>query len=82
MLMNAVGFFLCRKDKQAARKDRWRVPEKNFFLLGLLWGATGIYAAMLLFHHKTKHWYFMAGMPVLMLINYGTLYKLIQIVGG
>ncbi|MBQ4340266.1 MAG: DUF1294 domain-containing protein [Firmicutes bacterium] len=82
LLLNLIGFILCFKDKRAAIKERWRVPEKTFFLLGLFWGAAGIYIAMLLFRHKTKHWYFKYGMPVLVIVNIVTLYKITELIGG
>lgn len=82
LVMNLAGFLLCFKDKRAAKKDKWRVPEKTFFLLGIFWGAAGIYISMLLFRHKTKHWYFMWGMPILILVNLVTLYKVLELVGG
>lgn len=82
IVMNLTGFITCLKDKRAAVKHGWRVPEKTLFLIGLLWGAIGTFASMLLFRHKTKHWYFMVGMPVLIVVNIFTLYKIIGIIGG
>ena len=82
LIINLAGFILCFKDKRAAVKGKWRVPEKTFFLLGIFWGAIGIYASMLLFRHKTKHWYFKLGMPVLAVVNIVTLYKVLELVGG
>jgi len=37
VLLVAVGFFLCRSDKQRAKAGAWRIPEKCFF--GWLFGA-------------------------------------------
>ncbi len=65
LLINAIAFFVCAFDKRAARKHRWRIPEKTLFLLAILGGSVGLYLSMLLFHHKTKHWYFMVGVPVI-----------------
>ncbi len=72
-VMNLFGFFLCLKDKRAAKKDSWRVSEKSMFLSALCWGGIGVYLSMLLFRHKTKHWYFMIGIPVCIAINIFTL---------
>lgn len=80
-VMNLIGFITCFKDKRAAVKHGWRVPEKTLFLIGLLWGAIGTFAAMLIFRHKTKHWYFMLGMPLLIILNLFTLCKVIGIAG-
>ena len=45
-------------DKAKARRGAWRVPEKTLFLLPLLGGSVGALLGMLVFRHKTKHWYF------------------------
>lgn len=81
IIMNLIGFFVCYKDKRAAVKDKWRVREKTLFILGFLWGGLGVFAAMLTFRHKTKHWYFMVGMPVLIVINCLTLYWAVKLIG-
>ena len=41
-------------DKSAARRGARRVPESRLLLLGLLGGAAGALAGMLLFRHKTR----------------------------
>lgn len=81
IVMNLIGFITCFKDKRAAVKHGWRVSEKTLFLIGFLWGAAGTFASMLIFRHKTRHWYFMLGMPVLIVLNIFTLYKVICYIG-
>ena len=54
-------------DKRRARKGKWRVPEKTLFLLPLLGGSIGALLGMRVFHHKTKHWYFVWGIPAILL---------------
>ena len=53
-------------DKSKAVKGKWRIPESTLFILSILGGAIGGFAAMYLFHHKTKHWYFVVGMPLIL----------------
>ena len=53
-------------DKAKARRGAWRVPEKTLFLLPLLGGSVGALLGMLVFRHKTKHWYFVVGMPLIL----------------
>ena len=37
------------------------------FLLPLLGGSVGALLGMRVFHHKTKHWYFVWGVPAILL---------------
>ena len=54
-------------DKAKARRGAWRVSEKTLFLLPLLGGSVGALLGMLVFRHKTKHWYFAWGIPLILL---------------
>ena len=69
LVMNAVGFAVMGMDKYKAIKGRWRVPEKTLFLLSILGGSVGTWAGMYAFRHKTKHWYFVIGMPAILFIQ-------------
>lgn len=57
-VMSVISFILYAVDKAKARQKAWRTPEKVLLLSSFLLGAPGGYAAMLVFRHKTKHWYF------------------------
>ena len=39
--------------------------EKTLWLFALLGGAPGGWLGMRAFHHKTRHWYFRYGFPLL-----------------
>ncbi len=58
--MSAVTLVLYGADKSKAKRGAWRIPEKVLLGCSLLCGAVGGLAGMLLFRHKTKHWYFWA----------------------
>ncbi|MBR0040530.1 MAG: DUF1294 domain-containing protein [Oscillospiraceae bacterium] len=64
-VMSVLLFLLMGVDKGKARRGTWRVSEKTLFVLALLGGAIGGTAGMFLFRHKTKHWYFRIGFPLL-----------------
>ncbi len=53
-----ISFVLYGADKSKAKRGAWRIPEKVLLLWGFLCGAVGALAAMQLFRHKTKHYYF------------------------
>lgn len=66
-VINLLTFIVYGADKRRARKGKWRVPEKTLFLLPLLGGSIGALLGMRMFHHKTKHWYFVWGIPAILL---------------
>lgn len=65
-LINAVSFLLMLVDKQKARKNLWRIPERTLFLSALLGGSVGAIAGMYTFRHKTRHLSFALGMPAIL----------------
>ncbi len=66
VVMNVLGVAVMWSDKRRARLHRWRIPEKVLFGVSLLGGSAGTWAGMFLFRHKTKHWYFVVGMPLIL----------------
>lgn len=69
LLMNLAGFFIMKIDKQRARKSEWRIRERTMFLVALLGGSLGSLAGMYRFHHKTRHWYFVLFMPLILILQ-------------
>lgn len=67
MVLNLLSFFLMAEDKRRARRHLWRIPERTLFAAALLGGSAGAILGMYLFHHKTRHWYFVVGMPLILL---------------
>ena len=66
-VINLVTFAIYGIDKAKSKRGAWRVPEKTLFLLPLLGGSLGALLGMRVFHHKTKHWYFVWGIPLILL---------------
>jgi uncharacterized membrane protein YsdA (DUF1294 family) len=69
LIMNVVGVAVMGMDKSKAVHHEWRIPEKVLFLVSLLGGSAGTWAGMYIFRHKTKHWYFVVGMPAILVIQ-------------
>lgn len=65
--MNLAAFLLMGEDKRRAKKGAWRIPEKTLFLVTGLFGGLGGTLGMFLMHHKTRHWYFRIGFPVMLI---------------
>ena len=67
VVINVAGFLLMGIDKLRAKKQVWRVPEKTLFLIAVIGGSIGTNVGMYVFRHKTKHWYFVIGMPLILI---------------
>ncbi len=53
-----------------------RISEGMLFFMAAAFGSLGIYAGMFVCHHKTRKWYFMIGVPILILQNLAFAYLL------
>lgn len=69
IIMNFIGLFIMKADKNKAIHHKYRIPEKTLWLVALLGGAIGTSAGMKLFHHKTKHLSFSIGFPILAVVE-------------
>lgn len=69
VVMNLLAFALMGVDKLKAKAGAWRIPEKTLFLVTALFGGLGGTLGMLVFRHKTKHWYFKWGFPALLVVQ-------------
>ena len=68
LAVNLWAFGLMWLDKRRAkRKGARRIRERTLFLSALLGGGAGAVLGMWTFRHKTKHWYFVVGMPLILL---------------
>lgn len=74
IVINLIGIFIMKLDKSKAKNHQWRVKERSLFLVALLGGGMGCWWGMYLFRHKTKHWYFVVGMPLITFVEYGLLF--------
>ena len=55
------------RDKNAARKDAWRVKELTLFIISVFGGSAAMLLTMLAIRHKTRHAKFMLGIPLILL---------------
>lgn len=76
LIINIIGFMLMGIDKHRAKRGAWRIPEKTLFGCALLGGSLGTTLGMYAFRHKTKHWYFKYGMPLILILQVIVLSKL------
>ena len=76
--MNLLGFALMGIDKRNAVRHKWRIPEKTFFIVSLLSGSLGTWAGMQVFRHKTRHWYFVIGIPLIFVLQVFAAYYILK----
>ena len=69
LVINIVAFVLMYEDKRRARKNLWRISERTLFVASLIGGSIGGLCGMYFFRHKTKHWYFRIGFPVILCVQ-------------
>lgn len=69
IFMNLFGLALMGIDKQKAKRHAWRIREAYLFAVSLMGGSVGTWAGMYLFRHKTRHWYFVVGMPLILVVQ-------------
>lgn len=69
VIMNIVGFAVMGIDKRKAIKRTFRIPEATLFIVALIGGSIGSIIGMQVFRHKTRHWYFVFGMPAILVIQ-------------
>lgn len=75
LFINLLSFIILGVDKYLAIKHKWRISEKTLlvsFILGGFWGG-GL--GMVIWHHKTKKWYFKLLLVVAFIIHFALLYN-------
>jgi len=69
VVINVLAYFTMGMDKKRAQKQQYRISERTLWLLAWIGGATGAFAGMKKFRHKTKHTAFKWGFPALMIVQ-------------
>ena len=76
-LISLVSIIVCIYDKKISKKNKveLRIPEKVLLFLSAIGGSVAMLITMLIFRHKTKHFKFMVGIPVIIIAQ-------IALIGG
>lgn len=77
-VISIISIVVCIYDKKISKKNRveLRTPEKTLLLLSALGGSVAMYITMLIIRHKTKHFKFMVGIPVIMVLQAALIFVL------
>lgn len=82
VIINLLGYISMWSDKRRAIKGKYRISEKTLFTIAILGGSLGSILGMNQFRHKTKHWYFKYGMPLILVIQIVILCLIMKFVWG
>jgi uncharacterized membrane protein YsdA (DUF1294 family) len=75
IVINSLAFFIMLFDKMKSKREgAERISEGLLFFLASAFGSLGVCAGMFMFRHKTRKWYFLIGIPLLMLQNLAFFY--------
>lgn len=83
LLINAIAFAMMLIDKiKSTRPGAERISEGMLFFMATAFGSLGVYAGMFAFRHKTRKWYFLLGIPMLVIENSAVVYLVYQYLLG
>jgi uncharacterized membrane protein YsdA (DUF1294 family) len=74
--INIITFIIFGIDKLKAIKKKNRIKNITLFTLSILGGSIGSLLGMYLFRHKTKTWYYVYGIPSILILQIIVFYKL------
>ena len=69
VLVSLIAVVLTVRDKRAARSGSRRVRENTLLLVSAAGGSVAMLLTMRLIRHKTKHIKFMAGIPLIIILQ-------------
>ncbi|MBS4199930.1 DUF1294 domain-containing protein [Bacillus sp. FJAT-49732] len=69
IIINVFGMQIMKNDKKRAIHHQRRISEKNLWMVALIGGAPGTFIGMKMYRHKTKHFQFKYGFPILAIID-------------
>ncbi|MGE5422715.1 MAG: DUF1294 domain-containing protein [Ignavibacteriales bacterium] len=69
IFVNLAAFGLFALDKRRAQQGGWRISERNLLLSAVLGGSIGALSSMYLLRHKTRHWKFRIGLPLILILQ-------------
>jgi len=77
IMFNLIAFLVMLADKlKSVNAGSPRISEGLMFFLAAAFGSLGVYAGMFAFRHKTRKWYFLVGIPLLVIQNAAFVYLL------
>ena len=78
VVASLCAFVMCIYDKRAAVKNKRRISEKALFIVSIFGGALGMLLGMFLVRHKTRRWYFVLIVPLLIVLHAAIVISVMQ----
>jgi uncharacterized membrane protein YsdA (DUF1294 family) len=69
IFMSLLAVTLTVHDKNAARKNTWRIKERTLLAVSIFGGSAAMLLAMLAVRHKTHRIKFMIGIPLIIRVQ-------------
>ena len=83
LAINILAFLVMMIDKfRSGKPGVERISEGRLFFMATIFGSLGVYTGMFMFRHKTQKWYFLIGIPLLIIQNAALLYLIILLFGA
>jgi uncharacterized membrane protein YsdA (DUF1294 family) len=70
-VISLVSIVVCFYDKKISKRNnvKLRIPEATLLGLSAVGGSVAMFLCMLAIRHKTKHFKFMVGIPVIIVLQ-------------
>ena len=75
-----MGLLSMYLDKYFSKNNMYRISEKSLFFIAILGGSIGSIIGMYQFRHKTKHLKFTIFIPIIIVLNFITIYFIFKYV--
>jgi len=83
LAINLSAFVVILWDKIKSRKNNGnRISEGMMFFMASIFGSLGVYAGMFACRHKTRKWYFLIGIPMLIIQNCTLVYLIYVLINS
>lgn len=69
VFLNIYLYYVMGKDKEYAKKNMPRIPERHLMTFSILGGALGCMLGMYHYRHKTQHNKFRIGLPIILAVH-------------
>ncbi len=69
VIISVISIIMTVADKISAKRGTWRISENALLCASALGGSVAMLVTMHLIRHKTKHVKFMAGIPLIIVVQ-------------